>query len=375
MAYHELPSAAARSIRISAVAEQPVLSAPRKRFNALVRRLENCRGRLQAWNEALPRWRERYHEQVEPLAGRRVELEVEQLELLDRAHAIYKLGKAERAFLSELICDIAGPLIMAGREALKPLYDRHSELGFDDEVADSEQWIKQAIGEQFGLEPDELADIDSPEALFERVQARQREQAEHARAREQRSRSRRAQRSKSAAVSEQVAPPPLRELYRRLATTLHPDRESDPDERERKTSLMQRLNQAYQAGNLLGLIELQLEIGQLRPEQLQQMSDARIKEYNRDLDTQLQRIESELVQVEESFRGEYPLGVDRRPDPRRLDALMAQIKRALAGDIQLIEADMRALQQPATFRQWLKRAREQAEQERRFSDDLDAALW
>ena len=37
----------------------------------------------------------------------------------------------------------------------------------------------------------------------------------------------------------------IREVYRKLVSALHPDREPDPQERARKTALMQRVNQAY----------------------------------------------------------------------------------------------------------------------------------
>ena len=47
----------------------------------------------------------------------------------------------------------------------------------------------------------------------------------------------------------------IREVYRKLAGALHPDRESDPQERERKTALMQRVNQAYAKNNLLQLLD------------------------------------------------------------------------------------------------------------------------
>src|SRR5260370_34474944 len=52
----------------------------------------------------------------------------------------------------------------------------------------------------------------------------------------------------------------IREVYRKLASALHPDREPDPQERERKTPLMPRANQPDGKNSLLQLLQLQLEL-------------------------------------------------------------------------------------------------------------------
>lgn len=360
MPKHTPLSTTASQVRLAGDAQAPPPSAARKRFDSLVRRLESRRERLHAWSEALPRWRERYHEQAGPLFRRREELDLEQVRLLEHADAAYRLGKAERAFLSELICELAAALIEAGHDELRPLYERHAEVSFEQDQAEADRLLRQMVEAEFGLDLEEMQGVDAPEALFEHLRERLQQQQAHAREREAHAQARRARRKRTPAEAEQPAPPPLRELYRRLATALHPDREPDPAERERKTQLMQRLNQAYAAGNLLALIELQLEIGQLSPEQLQRMSEARIKDYNRELDRQLRQVEQELEQVEQSFRADYGLYGGARLDPQRLDALLAQIKRELADDVEYLQHELRQLQQPTAFRHWLKRERERA---------------
>ncbi|MDZ7811938.1 MAG: J domain-containing protein [Ideonella sp.] len=51
----------------------------------------------------------------------------------------------------------------------------------------------------------------------------------------------------------------LREIYRKLASALHPDRASDDADRARRHALMQKVNQANDAKDLLTLLQLQLE--------------------------------------------------------------------------------------------------------------------
>jgi len=51
----------------------------------------------------------------------------------------------------------------------------------------------------------------------------------------------------------------IREIFRKLASALHPDRETDRKGREVKTALMLQVNRAYAGNDLLTLLELQIE--------------------------------------------------------------------------------------------------------------------
>ncbi|MCO7264444.1 hypothetical protein, partial [Dickeya zeae] len=71
---------------------------------------------------------------------------------LDAAHAACKLSKRDRADLSEAICELAALLIQdGGGDELKRIYDRHSPVGFDQGLAESEALLTSVIGEEFGL--------------------------------------------------------------------------------------------------------------------------------------------------------------------------------------------------------------------------------
>lgn len=79
----------------------------------------------------------------------------------------------------------------------------------------------------------------------------------------------------------------VRDIFRKLVSDLHPDREPDVNERARKTALMQRVNMAYSANDLLGLLELQREIEQIDQASLDNLGEERIRQYNKILDGQL----------------------------------------------------------------------------------------
>ena len=332
-------------------------SPARKRFDKLVSALQRQRGELHAWAKALPRWHQRHQSQLAPLLAQQRELEVALVELLDHSDATIKLAKRDRAFLSELICQLAAPLIEAGRADLEPLYHRHCRQGLDADadVSESDAMFKQMLGAAFGLSPEEVEAMESPDAAFEQAQARWHQQQEHARQRKAR------RQQREAAKRQADEPPPLRELYRKLAASLHPDRARDAADSQRRTVLMQRLNAAYKAGDLIGLIELQVEIGLLDAAGVDALTDARLQQYNRELSRQCQEIARELAQVEHGFCADYGLDPAARPKPLQLDKLLARCKREVEADLDVMRSDLRDLQQPQLFKRWLRQQRQLSE--------------
>ncbi|MEX3526894.1 MAG: hypothetical protein VB143_05845 [Burkholderia sp.] len=90
----------------------------------------------------------------------------------------------------------------------------------------------------------------------------------------------------------------LRDLYRCLASALHPYREPDADERARKTALMQRLNRAYDKQDLLQLLELERDLGAAEADRLAGAGDELLQHYNGILKAQLASLDRELHRVE-----------------------------------------------------------------------------
>jgi curved DNA-binding protein CbpA len=85
----------------------------------------------------------------------------------------------------------------------------------------------------------------------------------------------------------------VREVYRKLASQLHPDREKDDDERRQKTAMMQRANAAYEKGDLLTLLNLQLECAQLDADALSELPEKRLERYNRALEEQARTLQAQ----------------------------------------------------------------------------------
>ncbi len=321
---------------------QPGQTEEQQAFNSLVRQIEARRTHLAAWEAAMPPYQQKHVSKLQPLVEEWGGLQVAMVLSLDRAS--HMLGKSERLAIADVIADLAEQL--AGHrenEELAAIYRRH---GVRDEAPadDAVQVPPLAAG----------ADEETPAAMLERLDARL--------AAEQQVRDeRRAARKKSTrqvaiqarlAEEDQQASQSLREVYRRLASALHPDRESEPLERARKTALMQRVNQAYDGKNLLALLELQLES---EHSALGRLGAVRLKHYNRVLRRQLGELEQEIRRLEGRFRTRF--GATGKLTP---DTLMRHLNRDIAGLQRLLpvlKANLRACADPITLRAWLRENR------------------
>jgi hypothetical protein len=194
----------------------PVLREQQAQFNALLHDVAAARAAVAQWKQRI----EGYDQAVEPVRREVLAALREWVFALDTASLQPGLSRAEREQLAQLIRDTTTALL--GEEV-------------DDEEASariSDAWQEKA---------------DAAAAHRE------------ARAASRRSASARRRRERESVDASQS----VRDVYRRLASALHPDREPDAQERERKTVLMQKANEAYAQGNLLVLLELQLAAEQI----------------------------------------------------------------------------------------------------------------
>ena len=87
-------------------------------------------------------------------------------------------------------------------------------------------------------------------------------------------------------------------MYKRLAAVLHPDREPVETEKVRKTSLMQRATDAYQNNDLMGLIELQVEISQQGISNIGDLADEQLNLYNMNLTKYSKQLQQDILSLE-----------------------------------------------------------------------------
>jgi hypothetical protein len=158
----------------------------------------------------------------------------------------------------------------------------------------------------------------------------------------------------------------LREVFRKLASALHPDRETDPAQRDAKTALMQKANQAYAANDLLALLELQLQIEQVDAGHIASASVQRVKHYNQILAEQLAELRTEAARVETGFRLDFGLQDGWGLSPKKLMATIKEGARELRAELASAQRELHMLDDPVAVKRWLKQQRS-----RRRSGDFD----
>ncbi len=310
-------------IRIASAGTKAAVTRDQKEFNTLIKKLETERLRLAAWKDAMAIVASRAGGEYHVIEQECVVHQRKLAMLLDHMYDHKSLSKKDRVKLADLISSLALDVLDEEDDPdMKDIYNRYSGDDFDEIEAEGGVLFKDMMQDMFGLEVEGDVDFRSPEAMLEALaeqmaskggqhahnakpQGSARAQSKSALAREQR----------EAAEKERLQQS-VREIFRKLVSQLHPDRELDPAERQRKTALMQRVNGAYTNNDLLGLLELQLEVEQLDQAGLDKLSGERIKQYNKILTGQLRELEREIAFIEHSAEMEVEWTENRRLTPQ-----------------------------------------------------------
>lgn len=355
-----MPKTHIKTISIAAGQDQAHLSKGQKTFNTLIKQIDAKRARLAAWQEAIPSYQQKYASKLVPLVETERDLQVEIVHCLDRVSYQKGLTSTELRTIGDIISELAGGLAAERDDAdLKNIYNKHSGSDYDAEETAAVNGMKSLLEDVLGVDLGDDLDVSSPEELLERAQAHMHEQHTQHDAAQQAQEERQAKRKKSAKqlakeaqqmAEEQEISQSIREVYRKLASALHPDREPHPDERDRKTALMQRVNQAYDKKNLLLLLELQLELEHIDQSAINNITEDRLKHYNKILKEQLIELEHEIFYTEDMFKAQFGYAPFAQLSP-------STIMRSLASDIADFQHTIRELKKDLLVFQDIKKVK------------------
>jgi hypothetical protein len=355
------PAAPAPQIVHIPSAGSAALSKEQKAFNRLTKRISTLEGEVNSFREAADRLRQRVQNEYRPLQAQHDDQRAALVRVLDYAFDTYKLTKAERAKITDLITHGCYDLLDKGHADLEPIFDKYDPPLSPEEAADAQvaEQMKKLFEAQYGIQFDPEADVSTPEkfqayvarhlAEQEAEFAQQEAQAAERRAKRKKTPKQQAAEDKKKAEAQHTTKT-VRALYMDLVKTLHPDREPDETEKARKTELLKQVTTAYERNELLTLLRLQLELQRIDQSHLENLAESQLRYYNQLLREQARELEDSLQNEQmdlSAFTGQpwymltHPASLDRDFE-RQQTQLTAKIKQ-LAAEVLAFEHDPQAL--------------------------------
>ena len=355
----------AKLLRIAPQPNQPPLSKGQRAFNSMVKKIETSRASLAEWQRVVLAYELKVAGVYAPLLRTFRDLQAVMVRSLDRALDQKGLTKTERRVVQAVICTVAeGLIIDTNDESIKEIYNKHSDTAFDEEASSAIDSLKTTMESMFGVDLGEAADLDSPEAVLAQLEAEmekqhQQEMAKHAARGARKKTARQLAREEKITAEAAQTSLSIREVYRKLVSALHPDREPDVEERKRKTALMQRVNQAYAKKDLLQLLELQLELEQIDAHTIAGLSEDRLKHFNQILEDQWRELEQEIAHLLMPLREKFNLSPYGHVKPEAVMKYLLQDIATLRRHIKQIQKEILVPNNLAAFKVWIKAYRQE----------------
>ena len=340
------------------------LTPAQKKFNTLTRKLQKQRQLLLDWQHNIDMYRLRYDQEL------RLKIDAHDQEQFLLVRFLDQRAQQPNAPAPDALRDFTR--ILADRcidemedeehiKELKTIYDRNSDTTYAEQQAFVRESTQAAVENEYGVDLGDLTGVNSIEDFLARMQDPEMmakilgkmgggtEPKKPAKPRKPTA----AQQRKAAA--EQQASQSMREVFRQLASALHPDREPDAQERERKTALMQRVNQAYANQDLLTLLSLQLELEHIDQDSINTLAQDRIQHYNRVLSKQSEEIADELRGLQFNFCMEFQIEPFGGLRPQDLGEIMDSNTQKYEQRVQQIQQLRVTLGKDKNLAQWVLR--------------------
>lgn len=342
------------STTLQLTAHDNSLSRDQQRFNRLLKRIDNLRNQLAKIETLCDTHRPAYHLTLTPLRDRYQKLIRETVLWLHARLQRKGLSNALKRDTKIILCHLSQILALQGDEEMKNLHDQYSteSLAQKEESLqmDMREMMEAMLGKPLGEveNMDELLRASLDEILETQAAEAEQRQQKHARRKKPDS-----AQSKAETIR-QEAETTLRKLFRQLASALHPDRETDPDERDRKTILMSEANAAYENRDLVSLLQIQLRVELTNKASIAQLAEEKIASLSLLLKQQINELESQLFTRRQSALHEFELAPFATLSTTTLTRNLKQTELSLTREIRMIELELQQIQDDKALKYWLK---------------------
>jgi len=286
-----------------------VLSKEQIQFNKLSKRIENIRKQIESTQVKLDTLFSYYSEKMPPQYEKYGNGLTAFVMQLNEMHKYLKFTNTKREKLETLILnnlEKAFVHIMPTDE-VKAIYDKFSETSFDEELKKQEGQLKDSMSDMFskmfGKKVD-FSDMDMSEEAIAKKMAEMQDVFEQVEQnvgdfktkKRKQTVSQLKQEEKKKQI-EELQNKNFRLIYTSLAKMLHPDLEIDETLKNEKEELMKKVTNAYNDKDLHTLLKLEIEIIHKENENLERLTDDKLKLLNSALKEQVNELNHELSMV------------------------------------------------------------------------------
>jgi hypothetical protein len=339
-----------------------------KEFNRLVKKIETLEKSITDYRVAMTKIQQRVAMDLVPIRKQYFEQRAQLVYRFDRAYESAAYKKPEKKKLAYLIQEIAFEVIdSGGMEELKPIYDKYSDEGSYDAI--NEEANQEAAERMkdlfsvFGIELGDDVDMNDPEKMQERLKQKIAEQQDSFAEQQRENEERRAKRPKTQKQIEREEKRELetrniskavRTIYMDLVKAFHPDREKEEEEKNRKTEIMQRVTEAYEKNDVLGLLRLQLEFERIDQSHIESLAEDHLKYYNKILREQTKELEEEYENLQIQAHAMSGQPAYMVSNPFGLEFAFEQQIKEYKTIIKSIKKDLKAFQDDEVIKSFLK---------------------
>jgi hypothetical protein len=334
------------------------VSAEQLRFYKLLALSETLTRQMESVNDLAEAHRSAYWGTVRPLEDERERL-MRDLALWLDARLQHKKGlnAKQRWMAREMICNLSADLAMEGDAQMRTLHDRHSVNTLADEenaaLAGMQQFMKKILGyawrsatfQRSTSTPTEVSEPAEPPDEIRPSCTYVHPMPPHP-----------PEKPAAQVIAEQLAhdaEDTLRSIYRQLVSNLHPDREPDARERERKTALMKEVNTAYERRDLHTLFRLQMRFNVQSGPKTALHAREKVQALINLLKERTRVLEQQVYEIQRQMRFEFGLSDYQHISAAVLKRHLMTQKHHLENDIDMIARDLKRVQNDSELKRWL----------------------
>jgi len=346
------------------------LSPEQQRFNKLLAKTETLARKIETTRTLADTHRRVSEGTLRPLEVERDQLMRDMVRWLDERIQRKGLTAKQKRSATDILCGLAGGLAMTGDQAMQQLHDAHSDMTLAEQekadAAEMQKFMENMLGQKIaeGQSFDSMQDMlqASLKHMDGMAQDEQAQEEAHAQAHAaHKARRKKTPAQQKAEQEAQDADGALRTIYRQLVSALHPDRESDPHERERKTGLMKDVNAAYERRDLMALLQLQLRAALADGEMIATMAREKIAALTLLLKERVLVLTHEMYGIKGQMQAEFGLAPHEPVSAASLKRCLREDQQDLQEQIAAMSGDLQRVQNDAEFKRWLREQTEMSQ--------------